>query len=194
MLARAECLSSLGIQVVEFHCRRVLTGPHTVASFAIWVEYCLALKIWHRYTQPMISKSANTERTQFAERLKQSLADLGYAPSASPLTRIFNSRSNGAPITLHAFRKWLTAESIPTQPRLCVLAAWLQVTPEWLRYGDGIATSPESNFKNVAVPREIFLIVKDYNLLNADAKQIFDATLASMLAVQGKASPGHTEQ
>lgn len=142
----------------------------------------------------MTDSLSNTERAQFAERLKQSLANLGYAPRPSRLITIYNARSNDAPISLHALRKWLTAESIPTQPRLCVLASWLKVTPEWLRYGDEIASTSTRDVKSVEVSQEIFLMVKDYKLLSADAKEIFNATLSSMLAIQSKTSAGQTEQ
>jgi hypothetical protein len=33
-------------------------------------------------------------------------------------------------------RKWLVGESIPTQDKLRILANWLGVTAEWLRYGN----------------------------------------------------------
>lgn len=40
-------------------------------------------------------------------------------------------------MTVHAARKWLQAESIPTQEKLRALASWLNVPAEWLRYGSG---------------------------------------------------------
>lgn len=74
---------------------------------------------------------------------------------------------------------------MPTQPRLRVLAEWLQVTPEWLRYGGTEPSPPELNFKSVEVPREIHLMLRDYKLLNEDSKQLFDSTLTTILALQG---------
>jgi hypothetical protein len=39
------------------------------------------------------------------------------------------------PVTVHAARKWLVGEAIPTQDKLRALAQWLGVTAEWLRFG-----------------------------------------------------------
>ena len=39
-------------------------------------------------------------------------------------------------MTVHAARKWLQGESIPTQEKLRALASWLDVPAEWLRFGN----------------------------------------------------------
>lgn len=77
------------------------------------------------------------ERQSFQARLSGALKDCGY-PHDSPtqLAREFNVRFPGRPITIHAARKWLVAGAIPTQDKLRVLAQWLGVTAEWLRFGD----------------------------------------------------------
>jgi transcriptional regulator with XRE-family HTH domain len=41
----------------------------------------------------------------------------------------------GRSITPHTARNWLLGKSIPTQDKLRVLADWLQVSPDELRYG-----------------------------------------------------------
>lgn len=73
------------------------------------------------------------ERDAFCCRLHEALQQ--RAPAA--LTREFNRRYAGAPITLHAARRWLLGEAIPSQDKLRVLADWLGVTAEWLRFGQG---------------------------------------------------------
>lgn len=77
------------------------------------------------------------ERVKFQARLAKSLRFAGY-PHDSPtqLAREFNFRFSGRPVTIHAARKWLVGESIPTQDKLRILAQWLGVTAEWLRFGD----------------------------------------------------------
>lgn len=37
---------------------------------------------------------------------------------------------------MYAARRWLLGEAIPAQEKLRVLAEWLNVSTEWLRYGD----------------------------------------------------------
>ena len=77
------------------------------------------------------------ERARFQARLGKALQFSGY-PHDSPtqLAREFNFRFPGKPVTIHAARKWLVGESIPTQDKLRILAQWLGVTAEWLRFGD----------------------------------------------------------
>ncbi|RJG07521.1 hypothetical protein D3870_17330 [Noviherbaspirillum cavernae] len=76
------------------------------------------------------------EREGFSERLQQALRNADYSPdSPTQLAREFNVRFEGRPITVHAARKWLVGEAIPTQEKLRALAQWLAVPAEWLRFG-----------------------------------------------------------
>jgi len=85
---------------------------------------------------------ASIEREDFSERLQQALRNADYSPdSPTQLAREFNIRFSGHPITVHAARKWLVGEAIPTQEKLRILAQWLGVPAEWLRFGgDGLQT------------------------------------------------------
>lgn len=76
------------------------------------------------------------EREGFSERLQTALRNADYAPdSPTKLAREFNIRFEGRAITVHAARKWLVGEAIPTQEKLRTLAQWLGVPAEWLRFG-----------------------------------------------------------
>jgi hypothetical protein len=84
------------------------------------------------------------ERKEFAQRLQSALRQARQpADSPTALARGFNSRYPGEAITVHAARKWLMAESIPTQDKLRTLAQWLQVPAEWLRFGDALSSRRE---------------------------------------------------
>lgn len=72
----------------------------------------------------------------FALRLKAALISAGYEPRPSVLEREFNLRYWGAPITFQAVRRWLRGDSIPSQDKLQVLARWLGIEPQVLRYGE----------------------------------------------------------
>ncbi len=79
---------------------------------------------------------ASIEREDFSVRLQQALRNGGYSPdSPTQLAREFNVRFSGRPITVHAARKWLVGEAIPTQEKLRTLAQWLGIAAEWLRFG-----------------------------------------------------------
>jgi len=90
------------------------------------------------------------ERKEFAERLQAALRQ-AREPADSPtaLARGFNSRFPGSAITVHAARKWLMAESIPTQDKLRTLAHWLQVPAEWLRFGTALPGDAEESIAPV---------------------------------------------
>ena len=79
---------------------------------------------------------ASIEREDFSGRLQQALRNAEYSPdSPTQLAREFNVRFSGRPITVHAARKWLVGEAIPTQEKLRTLAQWLGVPADWLRFG-----------------------------------------------------------
>lgn len=85
------------------------------------------------------------ERTNFSERLQQALKNADYSPdSPTQLAREFNVRFAGRPITVHAARKWIVGEAIPTQEKLRTLAHWLGVQAEWLRFGGESQQNPHA--------------------------------------------------
>ncbi len=80
--------------------------------------------------------NSSNERESFSERLQLALKNAHYSPdSPTRLAREFNIRFEGRPITVHAARKWLVGEAIPTQEKLRMIAQWLGVPAEWLRFG-----------------------------------------------------------
>jgi len=77
--------------------------------------------------EPLVpSMNSTNERESFSERLQQALKNAHYSPdSPTRLAREFNIRFEGRPITVHAARKWLVGEAIPTQEKLRMIAQWL---------------------------------------------------------------------
>jgi hypothetical protein len=67
------------------------------------------------------------------------------------LSRDFNIRFAGRPITVHAARKWLVGEAMPTQDKMRALADWLHVPIMWLRFGgdekNSTVSTADSDFK-----------------------------------------------
>lgn len=76
-----------------------------------------------------------SEKTEFAQRLRDAMAQAGYPPRPVVLEREFNTRYWGRSVTLQGVRRWLRGEAIPSQEKLQVLADWLGVEPEVLRFG-----------------------------------------------------------
>lgn len=78
----------------------------------------------------------STEGEDFSKRLQKALQDANYSPfGPTGLARQFNARFAGSPVSVHAARKWLLGEAIPTQDKIRTLAEWLAVPTEWLRFG-----------------------------------------------------------
>jgi transcriptional regulator with XRE-family HTH domain len=75
------------------------------------------------------------ESEAFAERLRRALDGCGVRQSPTLVANEFNLRYWGRSITPHTARNWLLGKSIPTQDKLRVLADWLQVSPDELRFG-----------------------------------------------------------
>jgi transcriptional regulator with XRE-family HTH domain len=106
----------------------------------------------------------SSEREGFKLRLHQALQNRHYSiDRPTQLARDFNARFNGPSVTVHAVRKWLIGESIPTQDKMRTLAEWLRVSVEWLRYGndDSVPT------KVPASSSEYVTLVADLQLLNS---------------------------
>lgn len=76
------------------------------------------------------------KKEDFAKRLKEAMIKAGYKTRPSVLEREFNTRYWGSSVSLQAVRRWLIGESIPAQDKLLVLAEWLHIKPEYLRFGD----------------------------------------------------------
>jgi hypothetical protein len=83
----------------------------------------------------MSKASQQIEAQAFAERLRAALKGVGIRPSPTLVANEFNLRYWGKSITSHTARTWLLGKSIPMQDKLRVLAEWLHVSADELRYG-----------------------------------------------------------
>lgn len=81
------------------------------------------------------------EKEEFAQRLRDAMTRAGYPLRPVVLEREFNTRYWGRSVTLQGVRRWLRGEAIPSQDKLQVLADWLGVEPEVLRFGVAVRQS-----------------------------------------------------
>lgn len=81
------------------------------------------------------------EKIEFSNRLRQAMKDAGYAVSPSVLEQEFNLRWYGRSISNQAAWSWLNNKAVPTQDKIQVLAEWLKLEPEVLRFGDAVRHS-----------------------------------------------------
>jgi hypothetical protein len=87
----------------------------------------------------MVSHVKQRETQAFAQRLRSALVAAGVGVSPTVVAHEFNLRFWGKSITPHAARNWLMGVSLPSQDKLVVLAQWLQVSPQELRFGSAAA-------------------------------------------------------
>lgn len=85
------------------------------------------------------------EKAEFALRLRTAMTQAGYAVRPVVLEREFNTRYWGRSVTLQAVRRWLRGEAIPSQDKVQVLAEWLKVEPEVLRFGEAVRQSVQQH-------------------------------------------------
>jgi transcriptional regulator with XRE-family HTH domain len=100
-------------------------------------------------------------KKKFAQRLREAMERAGYPARPAVLERQYNLRCWDKPMTLHGVRRWLRGETLPNQEKLLVLAEWLRVSPQELRYGTEIDQRVKDNRAELEVAlryqeREVF--------------------------------------
>lgn len=78
------------------------------------------------------------EKAEFAQRLCAAMTQADYAVRPVVLEREFNTRYWACSVTLQAVCRWLRGEAIPLQDKVQVLAEWLKMEPEVLRFGEAV--------------------------------------------------------
>lgn len=129
------------------------------------------------------------ETQAFSGRLRRALESAGIRLSPSLVANEFNQRYWGRSITPHTARNWLLGVSIPMQDKLKVLADWLQVSPEELRFG--VVAAPhrvrENGLDTSALNMQDREMLKRYMALAAeDRKTVRDVVAALALASKVK--------
>ncbi len=131
--------------------------------------------------KPQAKQPDEVERTQFSKRVQAALVARGMPASPTELQRAINARNPKLAVSVHAARKWLMGEAIPTQARLRELAAVLAVSPTWLRFGEEVmvkGSKPSS-------PQERMLI-QHFRSLPAAQQTHLLALVQSMSDLRGK--------
>jgi transcriptional regulator with XRE-family HTH domain len=128
-----------------------------------------------------------SEKAAFTQRLSRALKDARIEPGSPTLfAREFNRRYHGKPISVHAARKWLTGESIPTQDKLRVLAAWLGVSTEWLRFGEKASSVQLAEQEQAAYNRTDWELCHVLSSLSDEHKLIVREVVLALRRIEGK--------
>jgi len=128
--------------------------------------------------------SRQQEREGFSLRLRQALVSAGIDERSPTLVvREFNRRFAGQPVTVHAARKWMLGEALPSQDKVQALAVWLGVRPEWLRYGESDVASGYT-VKEPALSEGDLDVARQFRRLNAGHRQLVREMLLSLLNIE----------
>lgn len=113
-------------------------------------------------------------KKEFAKRLCDAMERAGYEAKPAVLEREFNLKYLGSPMTLHGVRRWLRGETLPPPDKIDVLANWLDVDPQLLRFGHKAAkvVREKTPVWNETVPAHEKEIVEAFLALPAPQKKI----------------------
>jgi len=128
------------------------------------------------------------EKQAFSKRLREALKRAQPATEGpASLAREFNLRYEGTPVTVQAVRKWVIGRALPSQDKIRALALWLDVSPQWLRYGDAEATPARALRQESAAYRaDPAWISKKYEALNDGHKKMVAELLVALLRLERK--------
>lgn len=128
------------------------------------------------------------EKQDFSRRLREALKKAeAPAEGAAAIAREFNLRYEGRPVTAQAVGKWLGGKALPSQDKIRALSAWLEVTPHWLRFGDGEG-KPVPVLRQTAATYRVDpqWPAKKYEALNEAHKKMVVELLLALLKLEGK--------
>lgn len=138
-----------------------------------------------------MSKASQLIETQaFAERLRLALKGVGIRPSPTLVANEFNLRYWGKSITSHTARNWLLGKSIPMQDKLRVLADWLHVSPDELRYGTlapGFKSQDAGTGMSALTMQDRDMLARYMTLSLENRKTVCDVVVALAVAAAVKA-------
>ena len=85
-----------------------------------------------------MSNRNEQHRKDFSVRLQAELKRVGLdIHNHTKLTKQINQQLPSIAVSAQAVRKWLLGETYPSQDKMILLADWLAVSVQWLRYGTG---------------------------------------------------------
>ncbi|WP_075167178.1 hypothetical protein [Acinetobacter indicus] len=101
--------------------------------------------------------SSQQEKKLFSKRLKEALQNAKHPISPTYLSKEFNHRYDGQPISVQSANNWLLGKAIPNQDKLAILAIWLNISNQWLRFGDETAQLDSSLSDQDSIDLDFFL-------------------------------------
>ncbi|MCG2607730.1 hypothetical protein LZZ98_04090 [Acinetobacter sp. SM34] len=123
--------------------------------------------------------SSQQEKKLFAERLKKALTEAKHPISPTYLSNEFNHRYDGQAISVQSANNWLLGKAIPNQDKLAILAIWLNVSTQWLRFGDGDQTMLFNQEPSDSIDLDFYF---KFKRLNNSQKKIIISLIEEIIA------------
>lgn len=114
------------------------------------------------------------EKVSFSQRLKNALSQANHPISPTYLSNEFNLRYDGTPISVQSANNWLLGKAIPNQDKLSLIAIWLNVSSQWLRFGD---TDQAAEFPSSQIDKSDADLFLKYKRLNKSQKNIIEGII-----------------
>lgn len=129
------------------------------------------------------------EKQRFSERLCSELRRMAL-PINSPteIARILNRKLPQLSVTPQSVRKWLFAEAYPTQDKIMMIADWLGVSAQWLRFGEGEKFTVNKLAQLTAghqVPANLLLLSAEYERLIPLVDKLAKLSAKDLRVVEG---------
>lgn len=124
------------------------------------------------------------EKKAFSQRLIVALKKAGVtATSPTRLAMEFNLLHRGRPVSTPGVYRWLAGTAIPSQDKIRTLAEWLNVSPEWLRFGEAEENrvEQERGVYHTVSPQ----LIDDLKRLNVEHLTIVRELVATLLRLEG---------
>lgn len=124
---------------------------------------------------------AGAEKREFGLRLVAALEAAGRPVNASQVLAAFNRLDPGMRVTIFAVRKWLLGTAIPTQDKLHLLANWLGVSAQWLRFGETGQQEEQARTPGAGLTSRDQRLLDDVHRLDELSRQVLEDLVTSLL-------------
>ncbi len=126
------------------------------------------------------------EKQDFSRRLKDAMRKARVEAGPTRFAREFNLRHHGEPVTAQTARKWLYGGALPTQDKVRTLAQWLEVSPQWLRYGEAERAHGAARQDSAAYAVDSGWLAKKFDSLSEPHKKTVLEITRALLRLEGK--------
>ncbi len=126
------------------------------------------------------------EKQDFSKRLKDAMRKARVEAGPTRFAREFNLRHHGEPVTAQTARKWLYGGALPTQDKVRTLAQWLEVSPQWLRYGEAERPHGAARQDSAAYAVDSGWLARKFDSLTEPHKKVVLEITRALLRLEGK--------